>query len=56
MAWKQKSQMKKIVSVSFLIIIDQRLKQINKEIEAIKVTDIDDRLAKLQNLIKFAKS
>jgi len=33
-----------------------KLKKLNKELDAIKVSDIDDRLSKLQNLIKAAKS
>ena len=34
----------------------EAIEQINKEIEGMDVKDIDNRLSKLQDLLKFAKS
>lgn len=42
--------------INYCVPIDEKIKQLNKEIDSIKVSDIDDRLSKIQDLIKFAKS
>jgi len=36
--------------------VDERLKELNKELESVKVSDVDERLSKLQELIRSAKS
>jgi hypothetical protein len=38
------------------LVLDDKIKKLNEEIESIDVKDIDNRLSKLQDLIKFAKS